>query len=104
MISPDRPLRLCADLVLICDDGSTGNKVFQIWINQKNSGFELRKTGKLPAGTQSLSFADVGAHPPYHHTPRFEAQGSQIEMGLLIWSSRLVRQLRNRLALETIAM
>ena len=69
MISPVRLLRLCTDLVLICDDGNTGNKVFQIWINQKNSGFELRKTGKLPSGTQSLSFADVGTYPPYHHAP-----------------------------------
>lgn len=48
-----------ADLVLICDDGNTGDKVFQIWINQKGSGFKLQQLGKLPAGTQSISFADV---------------------------------------------
>ncbi|KAF9647285.1 hypothetical protein BDM02DRAFT_3098371 [Thelephora ganbajun] len=48
-----------ADLVLVCDDGNTGDKVFQIWINQKNAGFRLQQSGKLPAGTQSLSFADV---------------------------------------------
>lgn len=48
-----------ADIVLICDDGNTGNKVFQIWVNQKDSGFRLQQSGRLPAGTQSISFADV---------------------------------------------
>jgi len=57
-------LRLPPDLVLICDDGNTGDKIFQIWINQKTSGFKLQRSGKLPAGTQSLSFADVGTHSP----------------------------------------
>ena len=55
-------LRLNLDLVLICDDGSTGDKVFQIWVNQKDSGFKLQQSGKLPTGTQSISFADVGTH------------------------------------------
>jgi integrin alpha FG-GAP repeat containing protein 1 len=64
-------LRLDLDLVLICDDGSTGDKVFQIWINQKDSGFKLQQSGKLPAGTQSISFADIGTHlhtapPPWN--------------------------------------
>ena len=103
MISHDLPLRLCTDLVLICDDGNTGKKVFQIWINQKNAGFELRKTGKLPVGTQSLSFADVGTHPPHSDTLGFETQGLQIETVRSIWCSPLVRRFRNQLASETIA-
>jgi hypothetical protein len=103
MIARDLPLRLYPDLVLVCDDGNTGNKVFQIWINQKDSGFKLQQSGKLPTGTQSLSFADVGTHPPYRNTLGFETQSLQTETGLSIWSSRLVRLFQNRLALETIA-
>lgn len=103
MIARDLRLRLYPDLVLVCDDGNTGNKVFQIWINQKDSGFKLQQSGKLPTGTQSLSFADVGTHPPYRNTLGFETQSLQTETGLSIWSSRLVRLFQNRLALETIA-
>jgi integrin alpha FG-GAP repeat containing protein 1 len=84
MLTRDPRLRLYADLVLICDDGDTGNKVFQIWINQKKSGFKLQQSGKLPAGTQSLSFADVGTYSRYHNTLGSEAQGLQTEMGLSI--------------------
>lgn len=64
MIALDPRLSLYPDLILICDDGSTGDKVFQIWVNQKDSGFKLQQSGKLPTGTQSISFADVGTHPP----------------------------------------
>ena len=98
------PLKLCTDLVLICDDGSTGNKVFQIWINQKDSGFELRKTGKLPVGTQSLSFADVGTYPPSHDTLGVEVRGLQIGTELSIWSSRLVHLFPDPPVSETIVM
>lgn len=90
----DLRLKPHADLVLICDDGNTGNRVFQIWINQKDSGFKLQQSGRLPAGTQSLSFADVGTYPLYDDALSFEAQDLQTEMGLLIWSSRLVRPFR----------
>ena len=66
-------LTLYPDLVLICEDGNTGNKVFQIWVNKKDSGFKLQQSGKLPVGTQSLSFADVGAHSLHYNALGFEA-------------------------------
>lgn len=47
-----------ADLFLVCDDGN-GKKRFQIWTNDKTSGFHLRQSEQLPAGTQAISFADV---------------------------------------------
>ena len=100
----DLRLKLYADLVLICDDGNTGNKVFQIWINQKGSGFKLQQSGKLPTGIQSISFADIGTHQPYCNTVAFETQGLQTETGLSIWSSQLARLSRNQLVSEAIAM
>ncbi|KAF9533608.1 hypothetical protein CPB83DRAFT_783291 [Crepidotus variabilis] len=47
-----------ADVFLTCDDGR-GGKTYQIWINEKNRGFYLSQEGRLPAGTESISFADV---------------------------------------------
>lgn len=46
------------DVFLVCDDGR-GGKFYQIWVNRKEAGFYLSQTGTLPAGTQSISFADI---------------------------------------------
>ncbi|KZT11560.1 uncharacterized protein LAESUDRAFT_783948 [Laetiporus sulphureus 93-53] len=48
-----------ADLFLVCDEGRGGSKYFQIWMNNKDSGFVLVQIGRLPQGTQSISFADM---------------------------------------------
>lgn len=48
-----------ADIFLVCDEGSTGSKYFQIWVNNKDNGFVLAHLGRLPQGTQSISFADM---------------------------------------------
>ena len=53
------------DLFLVCED-SSGRKSFQIWINNKDSGFSLNQTADLPSGTQGISFADVGLSPVFH--------------------------------------
>ncbi|TFK88288.1 hypothetical protein K466DRAFT_489199 [Polyporus arcularius HHB13444] len=47
-----------ADIFLVCENGS-GSKFFQIWINNKDSGFKLAQQGPLPTGTQTVSFADI---------------------------------------------
>ncbi|KAI0781429.1 hypothetical protein BD413DRAFT_463176 [Trametes elegans] len=48
-----------ADLFLVCDDRSSGSKFFQIWINNKDDGFTIAQQGRLPPGTQAISFADI---------------------------------------------
>ncbi|KAI0927900.1 hypothetical protein AcV7_009379 [Taiwanofungus camphoratus] len=48
-----------ADIFLVCDEGSTGSKYFQIWVNNKDDGFILAQLGRLPQGIQSISFGDV---------------------------------------------
>lgn len=48
------------DLFLVCDEDNTGDQYFQIWVNNKDDGFALAQLGRLPRGTQSISFADVG--------------------------------------------
>ncbi|PCH38397.1 integrin alpha N-terminal domain-containing protein [Wolfiporia cocos MD-104 SS10] len=48
-----------ADIFLVCDEGSSGSKYFQIWVNNKAEGFSLAQVGRLPAGTQQISFADI---------------------------------------------
>jgi hypothetical protein len=48
------------DLFLICDDGNSNHKHFQIWVNNKQSGFSLSRVGRLPSGAQSITFADIG--------------------------------------------
>ncbi|KIM87422.1 hypothetical protein PILCRDRAFT_276328 [Piloderma croceum F 1598] len=47
-----------ADIFLLCDNGS-GNKFYQIWVNNKDAGFSLAKSGSLPSGVQTISFADI---------------------------------------------
>ncbi|KAJ7063605.1 hypothetical protein C8F01DRAFT_1133673 [Mycena amicta] len=47
-----------ADVFLLCDDGQGGTK-YQIWVNKKADGFSLALQGAMPAGVQSVSFADV---------------------------------------------
>jgi integrin alpha FG-GAP repeat containing protein 1 len=56
----DPRLTLKLDIFIVCDDSHTGNKIFQIWVNNKDSGFSLAQTGPLPSGVQAISFADVG--------------------------------------------
>ncbi|KAF7294648.1 hypothetical protein MIND_01001600 [Mycena indigotica] len=47
-----------ADLFLLCDDGR-GGMTYQIWVNKKTEGFSLALQGAMPAGVQSVSFADI---------------------------------------------
>ncbi|KAI0045090.1 integrin alpha N-terminal domain-containing protein [Auriscalpium vulgare] len=47
-----------ADIFLVCDAPS-GQKSFQIWVNNKDAGFSLAQSGTLPQGTQSVAFADM---------------------------------------------
>ncbi|KAG2020932.1 hypothetical protein CC2G_006216 [Coprinopsis cinerea AmutBmut pab1-1] len=47
-----------ADVFLVCDEGN-GKQSYQIWANNKDDGFSLSQKGDLPAGTQSISFADI---------------------------------------------
>jgi integrin alpha FG-GAP repeat containing protein 1 len=48
-----------ADLFLNCE--KDGKKYFQIWLNRKERGFVLHSTTELPAGTGSITFADMDA-------------------------------------------
>ncbi|KAL1947265.1 hypothetical protein VTO73DRAFT_14226 [Trametes versicolor] len=48
-----------ADIFLVCDDRASGGKSYQIWVNNKDDGFALAQQGRLPPGTQSISFADI---------------------------------------------
>ncbi|KAI0831660.1 integrin alpha N-terminal domain-containing protein [Trametes gibbosa] len=48
-----------ADIFLVCDDRTSNSKYFQIWVNNKDDGFSLAQQGRLPPGTQAISFADV---------------------------------------------
>ncbi|KAI0303281.1 hypothetical protein B0F90DRAFT_1709692 [Multifurca ochricompacta] len=47
-----------ADIFLVCDEGP-GRKSFQIWVSNSSAGFTLAQSGSLPAGTQSVVFADM---------------------------------------------
>ncbi|KDQ59682.1 hypothetical protein JAAARDRAFT_33256 [Jaapia argillacea MUCL 33604] len=47
-----------SDIFLLCDETTT-DKYFQIWVNQKDSGFALAQQTHLPRGVQSISFADI---------------------------------------------
>ncbi|TFY66482.1 hypothetical protein EVG20_g4607, partial [Dentipellis fragilis] len=47
-----------ADLFLMCDEPG-GDKSYQIWVNNKDEGFALAQSGRLPRGTQSVAFADM---------------------------------------------
>jgi integrin alpha FG-GAP repeat containing protein 1 len=46
----------------VCDDGNSDHKHFQIWLNNKESGFALAEIGRFPAGAESITFADIGQH------------------------------------------
>ncbi|TFK46364.1 hypothetical protein OE88DRAFT_1667684 [Heliocybe sulcata] len=48
-----------ADLFLVCDDSSSGDKYYQIWVNNKDSGFSLSRLGRLPSGVEAITFADI---------------------------------------------
>ncbi|EPQ58671.1 hypothetical protein GLOTRDRAFT_73218 [Gloeophyllum trabeum ATCC 11539] len=48
-----------ADLFLVCDDAKSGDKYYQIWVNNKDAGFALERLGRLPSGVQAISFADI---------------------------------------------
>ncbi|KAI0792754.1 hypothetical protein C8Q75DRAFT_751250 [Abortiporus biennis] len=48
-----------ADIFLVCDEGNSGDKYFQIWINNKESGFSLAQLGRFPRGVQSITFSDI---------------------------------------------
>ncbi|KIO03962.1 hypothetical protein M404DRAFT_26585 [Pisolithus tinctorius Marx 270] len=48
-----------ADIFLVCDEGS-GQRSFQIWVNNKDAGFTLAQHETLPSGVQAISFADIG--------------------------------------------
>lgn len=48
-----------SDVVMICDEEGTSNMYFQVWTNDKKGGFTLIQLGRLPAGFQSMVFADM---------------------------------------------
>ena len=48
-----------SDLFLVCDEDNIGDQYFQIWVNNKDSGFSLSQLRRLPKGTQSISFGDI---------------------------------------------
>ncbi|KAH9465512.1 hypothetical protein Pst134EA_013395 [Puccinia striiformis f. sp. tritici] len=49
-----------ADIFLTCEDeAGMGEQSYQIWINNKNEGFSLSRTGILPRGTKGITFADM---------------------------------------------
>ncbi|KAI6111062.1 hypothetical protein F5141DRAFT_1112303 [Pisolithus sp. B1] len=47
-----------ADIFLVCDEGS-GQRSFQIWVNNKDAGFTLTQYQSLPSGVQAISFGDI---------------------------------------------
>ncbi|KIJ94536.1 hypothetical protein K443DRAFT_683654 [Laccaria amethystina LaAM-08-1] len=47
-----------ADIFLVCND-EKGGQSYQIWVNNKDDGFNLSQAGLLPPGTQAISFADI---------------------------------------------
>ncbi|KAI6036999.1 hypothetical protein BKA83DRAFT_687075 [Pisolithus microcarpus] len=47
-----------ADIFLVCDEGS-GQRSFQIWVNNKDAGFTLAQYESLPSGVQAISFGDI---------------------------------------------
>lgn len=51
-----------ADLFLVCDDGKSGDKYFQIWVNNKASGYSFAQRGRLPRGVQSITFGDISEY------------------------------------------
>jgi len=101
------------DLFLVCDDGN-GGKTYQIWVNEKSEGFRLSKKGPLPAGTQSISFADVGTWPMIYSTfVTYEPLNRQgrynrpcfpdVQPCLFSWSRfRLLHQRRIQSAIEVV--
>ena len=84
------------DIFLVCDEGS-GRRSFQIWVNNKDSGFSLVQYQPLPSGVQAITFADIGKSSgiDMEYTPMYTLQ---IEMGLSIWCSRPAHRCRRRLA------
>lgn len=70
------------DIFLVCED-SSGKKSFQIWVNNKDSGFSLNQTADLPSGTQGISFADIGLSPIFRL--RILLISKQIGMVPLTW-------------------
>ena len=85
-----------SDLFLVCQDGSSNAKFFQIWINDKDKGFIKAQQGSLPSGTQAISFADIGMNA-HLNTIRFRSHGMmdhQIEMGPWICSLQRARRFR----------
>ena len=48
-----------SDVFLVCNEGSSSNKVYQIWKNSGDAGFSLASEGSFPSGLQSVSFADM---------------------------------------------
>lgn len=46
-------------MFLVCNEQGSSDKYFQIWRNDKSEGFSLAQLGRLPSGTQAISFADM---------------------------------------------
>ena len=59
------------DIFLLCQD-SSGKKSFQIWVNNKDSGFSLDRAADLPSGTQGITFADVGLSSFFHPSELYQ--------------------------------
>ncbi|KAF9045767.1 hypothetical protein BDZ89DRAFT_1058727 [Hymenopellis radicata] len=74
---------------LVCDNGS-GTRSFQIWVNNKDSGFTLAQQGSLPSGVQAISFADVDRDgtidmifPTCHDVSRSTGLGRDCEINVV---------------------
>ncbi|THG98045.1 hypothetical protein EW026_g4082 [Hermanssonia centrifuga] len=50
---------LNGDCLAVCDEENSSNQYFQIWVNNKDSGFSLAQLGRLPKGFQSITFGDI---------------------------------------------
>lgn len=89
------------DIFLVCDEGS-GRRSFEIWVNNKDSGFSRAQYQMLPSGVQAITFADVGKSSgiDLECAPMYTLQ---IEMGLSTWCSQLAHRCRQRLASALVA-
>ena len=47
------------DLFLVCETPSSHRRSYQIWVNDKDGGFSLVRSGALPDGVGAITFADM---------------------------------------------
>lgn len=49
-------------------DGKVDELIYQIYINDKEKGYTLKRMGDLPKGTKSVGFADMGLYSFFFFT------------------------------------